>query len=347
MGKGTIRRRRSGGSRLVTAVLLLAVLVLLVALTYLGLQHVNNAISTGILENIAANLITASIFTILGVVAFVWLSAIQRRQLFRFFGISRGALDMRVYLSRLQVERAAGIEPVTHGYQGPAIVKMDYDAALLLLDLFQPRALALIPDILRDLLSAIFITLAEVEADIAITPAAKPGLEDFSEDRYLAQNLVTCGSSIYNAVSAYYLRQDRSFYYFTKVDGVRVLKARDPDAPDLASMGRGPNAPDLREMGRSGHELACIQRLKDPAYGTTIFICAGLGAGATYGSVDYLVRNWRRLWRQYGDREFGICLSYAMPNPDEVPTVEPQVLHQTRRLAAQGVPVAQGAAVAR
>lgn len=336
MAKGTIRRKRSGGSRLVTAILVLAVLVLLIALTYLGLQHVSNQISASILENIAANLITASIFTILGVVAFIWLSVIQRRHLFRFFGVSRGALDLRVYLSQLQVQPGGtkGIEPVKFGYQGPAIVKLDYDAALLLMDLFQPRALALIPDILRDLLSAVFVTLAEVDADIAITPT----LEGFSEERDLAQNLVTCGSSIYNSVSAYYLKQDRSFYYFTKnADGVRVLQARDPNAPDLEGMGRG-----------TGHELACIQRLKDPDYGTTVFICAGLGSGATYGSVDYLVRNWRRLWRQYGDMELGLCLSFAMTNPDEAPPAEAQVLHRTsRRAAARGAPVVQGAAVAR
>lgn len=336
MAKGTIRRKRSGGSRLVTAILLLAILVLLIALTYLGLQHVSNAISASILENIAANLITASFFTILGVVAFIWISVIQRRQLFRFFGISRSALDLRVYLSQLQVQPGGtkGIEPVTHGYQGPAIVKLDYDAGLLLMDLFQPRALALIPDVLRDLLSAIFVTLAEVEAGIAITPT----LADFSAEHDLAQNLVTCGSSIYNSVSAYYLKQERAFYTFTKnAEGVRVLHARDPNAPHLELMGRD-----------TGHELACIQRLKDPDFATTVFICAGLGSGATYGSVDYLVRNWRQLWRRYGDTEFGLCLSFAMTNPDEMPTVEPQVLHRTpRRAATRAAPVAQDAVVAR
>lgn len=293
-----------------------AVLTLLVALTYVGLGLVSGPIRSGVVENIAANVITASIFTVLGATAFIWLSVTQRRRLFRFFGVGRGTLDVRMYLSRLQVKPGgtSGTEPITKGYVGPAIVKMEYDAGLLLVDLFQPRALALIPDVLRDLLSTLFATLSEVNTEIEVAPNP----EDFAEDRHLAQPLVTCGSAIYNSVSAHFLNRERSFYYFEKnAAGLRVLRARDPNAPDLDVAGRS-----------GGHELACIQRLREPTSDSIVFVCAGLGSGATYGSVEYLVRNWRRLWRRYGDTEFGICLSFATTNYDEIPAVAPKVIHQ-------------------
>src|SRR5690242_10114532 len=99
--------------RVVSTLLLCAVLTLLVAITYVGLEHVSGPIRSGVVENIAANLITASIFTVLGASAFVWLSVTQRRRLFRFFGVGRGTLDARMYLSRLQIQPggASGTEP--------------------------------------------------------------------------------------------------------------------------------------------------------------------------------------------------------------------------------------------
>ncbi|HEY7781836.1 MAG TPA: hypothetical protein VIC85_16715 [Ktedonobacterales bacterium] len=305
--------------RVVSTLLLCAVLTLLVAITYVGLEHVSGPIRSGVVENIAANLITASIFTVLGASAFVWLSVTQRRRLFRFFGVGRGTLDVRMYLSRLQIQPggASGTEPITNGYVGPAIVKMDYDAGLLLVELFQPRALALIPDVLRDLLSTLFISLAEVDAHIEVAPTP----EDFAEDRHLTQPLVACGGAIYNVISSHYLNQERSFYYFAKnAAGHRVMRARDPQAPDLEALGRS-----------RGHELACIQRLREPTSDSIVFVCAGLGSGATYGSVEYLVRNWRRLWHRYGDAEFGICLSFATAEYDEMPDVTPKVVHQIGR----------------
>jgi hypothetical protein len=57
-----------------------------------------------------------------------------------------------------------------------------------------------------------------------------------------------------------------------------------------------------------------------------VFICSGLGSGATSGSVQYLAENWSRLQRQYRDREFGLCLSFATTDRDGYPTVMPRVI---------------------
>jgi hypothetical protein len=319
MSNGHGQGRRSLLARLFSIALLLDILAILVAITYLGLQQVGEQVRVGIVEGVAANLITTSTFTILGVTAFIWLSVSQRRRLFRFFGVNRRVLGVRIYLSQLQVQPGGtkGTEPVSQGFTGPAIVKMEYDAGLLLVNLFRPRALALVPDLLRELLSAISVTLADVDVDVEIAPT----LDTFSRDLHVAQNLITCGGAIYNAISHYYLNQDRSFYFFaTNADGERVIKVRDNSATGLEGQGRA-----------SGHELACIQRLKDPEFGTTVFICAGLGSGATYGSVDYLVSNWRRLLHRYGDKEFGICLAFKTTAHDEPPTVQPKEIHHTSR----------------
>jgi len=285
----------------------------------LGLARIDEPVRVGIYENIVANLITAAGFTILAATAFISLSVIRRRRLFQFFGIQRGSMGIRFYLGQLQVQSGGtrGIEEVRRGYHGPAIVKMEYDACLLLQDLFRPRVTALIPEVLRELLSALFITLAEVDATIEMSPT----LEEFSPGQHLAENVVSCGAGTYNAISYYYLNQDRAFYSFGRgEDGVRVLRFHGESTLDFAALGRA-----------SHNELACIQRFKDPESGNRVFICAGIGSGTTYGAVDYLVSHWNQLRRRYRDREFGLCLSFANSEPDQLPASPAHVIHQVVR----------------
>lgn len=320
MRNGRLQKRRGWVLRLLSALILFDLLLVLVAAIFIALQTLDNQVRIGIVEGIVANLITTVSLTILGVSAFIWFSVIERRWLFRFFGINRNALGVRIYLSRLQVKPGGteGTEPITTGYVGPTIVQIEYEAGLLLLSLFQPRALALIPDMLRELLSALFVTLSDIEARVVVTPKALSEMD-------LLENLVSIGGAIYNSVSQHYLSQLGSFYYFTKsASGERVMRARRSGGPDLEQEGRS-----------RGHELACVQRLKDPDTGVTVFICAGLGSAATYGSVLYLAQHWRRLWRKYGDAEFGVCLAFDNQSHDEFPIATPRVIDETVRRAGQ------------
>src|SRR5579884_4361336 len=108
-------QERSTLSRLFSAFLLLDVIAALLAVAYLVLQNIGDPEREAVVENIAANLITASFFTLLGASVFIWLSVIQRYRLFRFFGIRRSALGAQVYVSQLEVQPggAHGAEPVT------------------------------------------------------------------------------------------------------------------------------------------------------------------------------------------------------------------------------------------
>jgi hypothetical protein len=298
---------------------LLNVLIVLVGLAYLALARIDEPVREGIYENILANLITAGCFTILAATAFISLSVIRRRRLFTFFGIQRGAMGIRFYLGQLQVQAKGtkGVEEVRNGYQGPAIVKFEYDACLMLQDLFRPRVTALIPEVLRELLSALFITLAEVDARIEMSPT----LEQFSPGQHLAENIVSCGAGTYNAISHHYLTLARAFYSFGRgEDGVRVMRFHGESPLDFAALGRANN-----------NELACIQRFKDTETGNAVFICAGIGSGATFGAVDYLVGHWNDLRRRYHDREFGVCLSFAHSKSDELPASPARVIHQVVR----------------
>ena len=76
------------------------------------------------------------------------------------------------------------------------------------------------------------------------------------------------------------------------------------------------------------NELAFIQRINDVEYGNTVFICAGLGSSATYGSARYLAENWGRLQRKYRDGEFGICLKFPGQDPNDEFVVQPEVIHE-------------------
>lgn len=319
-------RRKQGRTAVMwvlSALVLLDTLVILVDGIYIALRALDVPSRQGITEGIVANLMTTLAFTVIGVIGFVWFSVIERRRLFHFFGVKPAALGIRIYVSCLEVLPGGtrGTQPIATGYVGPAMVQKEYESALLLRRLFQPTVLALIPDTLRDLLAALFVSLSKVEPGIEVAPAWRDNGHTFDAD--VSDNVIAIGGPIYNSVSRHYL-DGQTFYYFEQKGNQRVIRKRSAGGADLEQLGRA-----------SGHELACIQRLKDRATGATIFIFAGLGSGATYGSVQYLVDNWNALQRQYRDRDFGLCLSYETTDRDAYPTVRPRVIDRIDRISAK------------
>jgi len=297
---------------------LLAIFVLLLAITYIALASFDDSTRKNVIEGIASNLVTAALVTILGITAFVYFSIIERRYLFRFFGINNIAPALRVYLSRLQVKAGGteGTEEIQSGYVGPTIVQSEYEAGLLILELFRPSVFVIIPDVLRALLGSLFLTMSTIRVRLGVSPRT---ISEVTESE-LSDNIITVGGSVYNSVSLLCLAEKRSFYYFSKNhDGERVIMIRRSSGPDT-EVPVGPN-----------QGLAFIERMKDPDRGITVFVCAGLGSAATRGSVEYLVQNWRRLRRRYENTDFGFCLAFDNQPHDAYFAVEPTVIHETSR----------------
>jgi hypothetical protein len=265
-----------------------------------------------ILAGIVANLITTSSITILGVVTFTSIFLVERQRLLRFFGIHGNMPKIHIYVSRLQVQPGGtkGAEPLKNGYIGPAIIQIEYLGALLVSRLFRSKFLALIPQGLKDLLSAVHVTLTDVDITIDVSPT-------LVTDEVLSENLILVGGGIYNYISLHYLNQQNTPYFFSKNEkGERTLKVR-------SGIGN------IELEGRSSsRELAIIERINDSKRGTSIFICAGLGSSASFGSVRYLVQNWKKLQQHYGQAEFAFCLAFDNQSPDDHSVIEPKRVHE-------------------
>ncbi len=265
-----------------------------------------------ILYNIIANVISTVLCTIPGLILLITAITINRQHILRFFGINQKKSVLRIYVSRLEIKPRGtiGIEPIEVGYSGPAINQVEYQGALLIREALKSKWLSLLPNKLQDWLGNLSFVLMSVDPPIEVSPQQEA---DISYD-----NLVILGSSIYNLASKCYMEHPSCAFYFTKNEsGERVFRIRDGGLKDIELPGRS-----------QGQELGIIQRIKDNKHGTVVFICAGLGTSATYGSARYLIENWRSLQRKYHDADFSIFLAFKDQPRDSAAVVQPRVIYE-------------------
>lgn len=262
--------------------------------------------------NVIANLIATLIFAILGLASYVAIFVTERQGLLRFFGVSNKLPRVHIYLSRLEIKPGGtvGFEPITKGYSGPSINKIEFEGALLIRNQLRSATLALLPKKLRDWLSQQHVSL------IALDPAIDTSPQDLRSVAF--DNMVVLGSSIYNRVAKRYLEDPSCHFCFAqKDDGERVIKIKAGGLKDVEIPGRS-----------SGRDLAILQRIYDKEHGNTVFLCSGLGASATFGSVRYLAENWKELYRKYECAEFALCLAFPGQAYDSEAVVNPVIVYE-------------------
>ena len=247
-----------------------------------------------LLLNIAADLISAVIITIFGVATFIAAFIFERQKLLKFFGINARNPGLSVFVSRLEIKPGGttGFEPLAKGYFGPGIIRVEYRGALIIRDVFRSSLLGRLPRGLQGWLRQQAIVLADIDPSIDVSPQNIDELQN--------GNLVLLGTGIYNLGSKIYLDHPSSCFRYGKNDkGDRVFVLNTPGMEGVEMPGRSIN-----------RELGVVQRINDRKNNRVIFICAGLGASATYGCARYLMENWKKLHRTYKDGEFGICLAF-------------------------------------
>lgn len=263
--------------------------------------------------NIAAELTLIVFFGFIGFIIYLYYLR-DRKGILSFFGIQDNRPNTTIYLSTLQVKPGGteGIEPIGQGYSGSAISKIEYDAGLLIQKELQSKPLALLPSNIQDWLGQKTVELKELNIPILLSPKSQ-NLDISVFDN----NLIIIGTGVYNSLSYYYLNKylpkyydknyySRYFYNRKEANGQRIICIRERGIRDIILEGRD-----------SGSESAFIQRIIDRDYGITVFICAGLGSSATFGSTRYLAENWKSLQQKFRNTEFGIGLIFRNQNQDE------------------------------
>lgn len=220
----------------------------------------------------------------------------ERRRIRRFFGIHKNSRHIRIFVSRVHVRRggAPTLEEGHEGFDGVVISHIEYKAALLLQRKLQSIFLLKLPQGFRSWLHDVNPNLSPIVAEIEPSPELRP------QDEPPDGNLVILGGNNYNALTkrcleifgpqpcTFEFRYDQQQHQLT-IYNHEIEECYPARLPTK--------------------ELGIIQRMRSKQ-GCTIFICAGAGQGATFGSVKYLLDNWSDLYRKYRNNNFGICVSF-------------------------------------
>lgn len=272
------------------------------------------ALLSGFALNLATNAITfGAVFLLVQ-----GLAKRNRKALLRFFRLEEPSASVVVYFSRLQIQAGGttGNEKIEHGYVGPAINKLEYDAALKIRDLVRPGLLTALPGWLKNVLSPISRRLEDVEVHFELSPAK--GGYIYSQSRKV---IVVVGGAVYNSAAAYHAlkpsdlpaaagphqaadgaqheSERAKFFEFTRdAAGERAVRVVRGATAAIPIQGRSAKPPE---------EVGTIERINTKD-GVSIFLCNGLGSAATFASVRYLTEYWRKLYDDFGNAEFAVYL---------------------------------------
>ena len=85
-------------------------------------------------------------------------------------------------------------------------------------------------------------------------------------------------------------------------------------------------------LGTSGledsreYEVAKLQRINDSQRNAVVFLAEGIGTNGTLAAVHYLISHWERLWSQYGEGSFAICIECPSRETSKTGYLIPSVL---------------------
>ncbi|MEO1378136.1 MAG: hypothetical protein AAFW70_28460, partial [Cyanobacteria bacterium J06635_10] len=206
------------------------------------------------------------------------------------------------------------------GFIGSAIIKLEYDAGILIKQELESKVVAVVPDDLIDWLGNNIITLKNLKIPINASPKKS---EKDKVKNYIDTNLFLLGSSMYNLPSKYYLEDylpknaDKYCFYEKNDQGIRIIGIRSKSEETIFH-GRSQNK-----------EIGFIHRFKDKNTGMMVFLCVGHGSSATCGCVRYLINQWRFLYSKYKLSEFIICMEFVGQEPNADLIVKPNIIWQT------------------
>ena len=269
--------------------------------------------------NVIANIASSIILLLFASIVYFFVYLRERQQLLRFFGVDKRHKNIRIYVTRMEIQPrgALGFEPVSKGYTGPAIAKVDYDGAMIIRNLLHSMSFSFLPQGIQDWLGDQNLALLAIDPTVDVSPLSLEAIKD--------ANIITLGTGIYNIVSKHYLEHPSCHFIFTKNEqGERVIKIRQGGLKDVEIPGRSEN-----------RELGIIQRINDSREHNTIFVCAGLGLSATYGCSRFLVEKWKDIQRKYRNNEFSLCLAFPQQDEDSETVVNPIIVYEWSQKTTQ------------
>lgn len=238
-----------------------------------------------IFTNLAANFL---FWLILGVLFFFGSLAVENRMV-RFFGLSR---ERRVLLllSNLAGPQADG---KTRYYMSPH----EFQATQSVNRLFGGAPLRL-PELVRGLVDGVWLR-RRVQCRVEVSEPNSSTADQIN----LAGSCIVVGGAARNALRRYAL--DNAVVRATLAGEAHPVQPVPAVGDEVTATIRLPDG-NLQEI-TARKNLAVIEKVNQPD-GYVNFFCHGVRADTSWIAVEYLVRNWKDLYKRFGSRDFVVVI---------------------------------------
>ena len=121
--------------------------------------------------NVIANIASSIILLLFASIVYFFVYLRERQQLLRFFGVDKRHKNIRIYVTRMEIQPrgALGFEPVSKGYTGPAIAKVDYDGAMIIRNLLHSMSFSFLPQGIQDWLGDQNLALLAIDPTVDVS----------------------------------------------------------------------------------------------------------------------------------------------------------------------------------
>lgn len=121
--------------------------------------------------------------------------------------------------------------------------------------------------------------------------------EDFDPELDLSGTIITIGGDAGNRVSKDQFENNSNSIFKFEGTNVKILKGR--------SRGKKISPEKIVDI-QMNCDLGVLQKVTDPKTNTVFIVAAGLGIVGTIGTVNYLIRNWKKL----PNKDFGLVIQF-------------------------------------
>jgi hypothetical protein len=159
-----------------------------------------------------------------------------------------------------------------------------------------------LPDAARGLIDAIWARSARRTLN-TVSPCLSDSVDSYGQ---LDQSLIVVGASRWNLIRRHYVDRDvLKLRFSTECDS--ELDNLPFQVPLYVQVYHAPGAGDRIETDLS---LAIVEKVRNLNSEGSVFFCAGSRGNISRAAVQYLVRHWRKLERDFGTGDFALCLGF-------------------------------------
>lgn len=250
-----------------------------------------------LLENVLSSVIANFVFWIgLGVAFAIALRAGQRR-LRRFFGLANGK-TLHICLSNLWNPT---VLPASRVGKARYLIGLNELEASRAIDSLFTTANFRLPDMVRGLVDSMWSSNTKRAETSIAPPIGGPG----GEYEYLDEPLIVIGGARWNSVRRHFIATNELSMQFSSEEAPSVPAT--PGVPPVVQVKRGVGAGDISHDRLA---LAVLEKRRTGTARSVTFFCTGARGDLSRATTEYLIRNWRKLYHEFREDDFALCLGF-------------------------------------